>query len=440
VLLLLFAAFAVAAVRFVDVSMSRTALVAFATLHVLGALSILAVVDGVFVDVIPSLPGWRRTASLPIVFVVALVVLAPLAAARWRNLDRTDFRFVYRFTGVVLVFELARATVDGFDMATLQGASLVGKTPPQWSPVVFVWSLPILPILGLVVSSLFRGKLWTRQPYSFVLAHWAVLAGVIYFCARNHAGFGEAESYVRFYLIPALAIGLELGTLPWLLVLANADPANDALLARLGPPPPSLATVLRRVVGIGWPALSSAAMVVVAATFMAIDLPSAPKQTGSTQAVTPAGPNQASPALDLGSFPTPVLASPTVLFDLNSVTLSPQALATIGGLAATFKKNRGASIILRGYADIAEDQKTDADIGVKRAAAVRDALIKDGVPGQSIFAQGFAAQPGTPTAQSGQARQSGRVDIFVLAAPSTPPSNQAAPSAPTKQQAQPSKK
>src|SRR5258708_5385605 len=83
---------------------------------------------------------------------------------------------------------------------------------------------------------------------------------------------------------------------------------------------------------------SSAAMVVVAATFMAIYLPSAPKQTGSTQDVS------ASPALDLESFRTPrVLAYSTVPFDLNSVTLSPEALATIGGLAATIEKNRGAS-------------------------------------------------------------------------------------------------
>jgi outer membrane protein OmpA-like peptidoglycan-associated protein len=440
VLLSLFATFAVTALRVVDVSISKTALVGFATLLVLGALSIVAalVAGQSSLDAIPDLPGWRWPASLSIAFVVALAVCVPLSVARWRNLDRTAIRYIYGFVGIAILLEFARAAVDGFDVAVY--AELLERTLPDWRPSVLVWSLPILSVVGLLLPLTGGRRRMRPVPWFVVAVLWAVLAGAIYVASRNHAAFGEADRYVRFYLIPALAIGLELGTVPWVLVLANADPANDALLARLGPPPPSLAAVLRGVVGIGWPALSSAAMVVVAATFMAIYLPSAPKQPGSTQGVPPARQNEAPPPLELESFRTPVLASPTVLFDLNSVTLSPEALATIGGLAATFKKNRGASIILRGYADIAGDQKTDADIGAKRAAAVRDALIKDGVPGQSIFAQGFAAQPGTPTTQSSQARQRGRVDIFVLAAPSTPPSNQAAPSAPTKQQAPPSKK
>jgi OmpA family protein len=423
VLMFLFGTFAATSIRLVDVSMSKMALVGFATLQVLGALTIVAVVDGLLFEVIEAHQSvWQRAASLPIVFVVALAVCTPLAVARWRNLDRTRIRFIYRFAVTAILLELARAAVDGLDVAAYASKGL-GLQLPAWGPGVFVWSLPILSVLGLVILPSTGRRPRLRPAALFVVPLvWTVLAGVIYVCSTNHAAFGQAESNVRFYLIPALSIGLELGTFPLVLVLANANPANDTALARLGPPPPSLATLLRRLVGIGWPALSMVLAVVAVGTVLSIYMPSAPPVAIPKGPVVPIEQNTVAPRADV---PSP-LGSFTVFFDWNSTALSQQALNTIKQAAVAFQANPDARIIVSGYTDTSVDEKTALALTERQAAAVRDALMREGVPSQSISSQAYGSQkPLVPTAQGVREPQNRRVEIVLTRPTGQTPTQQA---------------
>jgi outer membrane protein OmpA-like peptidoglycan-associated protein len=415
VLLSVFATFAATAIRIVQVSPPQWVLVAYAVLHVLGALAIVSVFDNLIFEVIEShVPGWKRTASPSIVFVLALAVCVPFAVARWRDLDRTVIRFAYRFALLAIVLELARAAIDGLD--TSSPGRWSDSTLKEWTPGVFVWSIPVLSILGLIAAD--RNKTG-RRPVALlaVLYLWAFLAGGIWLCSRNGTAFGQAETYVRFYVIPALSLGLELGTLPLIMVLASSRPKDDQLLPRFGQPLPSLRKLLQRTVAIGWPALSTALAVVVVGAIAATNIPRAPPPSVPTP---PSTPSKAANAF-------------TVFFSNDESTLSQQALSTINQAAMAFKgEGSEARVQVRGYTDTSLEAAAAMALSLRRANAVKDALAKEGVPAQSITVIGYgSSNPLVPTGPNVREPQNQRV-VIDIAPPSASPAQQTAPAAPSK--------
>jgi hypothetical protein len=73
----------------VEVSTSRVQLVVVAILLGLGALAVVTIFYYMIQEEVEPIGGlWRCPPSLLMVFVAMLTVGAPLAIARWRNLDR----------------------------------------------------------------------------------------------------------------------------------------------------------------------------------------------------------------------------------------------------------------------------------------------------------------------------------------------------------------
>jgi outer membrane protein OmpA-like peptidoglycan-associated protein len=73
-----------------------------------------------------------------------------------------------------------------------------------------------------------------------------------------------------------------------------------------------------------------------------------------------------------------------VFFDFDRATLTPRALDIVREAANAAKANRTARIICTGHTDTAGAQAYNMALSLRRASAVKEALVRDGVPGASI--------------------------------------------------------
>ena len=80
--------------------------------------------------------------------------------------------------------------------------------------------------------------------------------------------------------------------------------------------------------------------------------------------------------------PPPVAAAPSfmVFFDWDRSNLSQQALNTIQQAADPFKAKGNARITATGHADTSGPEDYNMALSLRRANAVKDALVRDGVP------------------------------------------------------------
>jgi hypothetical protein len=90
--------------------------------------------------------------------------------------------------------------------------------------------------------------------------------------------------------------------------------------------------------------------------------------------------------------PQPQMASPpptqmkqlyVVYFNTGQSDLSPDAQATIGQAAATFKQG-GVAVAVKGHADRVGDQGMNLRLSLQRTAATKAALMANGVPESAI--------------------------------------------------------
>lgn len=103
-----------------------------------------------------------------------------------------------------------------------------------------------------------------------------------------------------------------------------------------------------------------------------------------------------------------------ILFDTGKFDLKPTALKNLADMAAILKKYPENVLTIRGYTDSTGSVTGNQLLSEKRATAVRDELIKGGVPSQTINVVGMGrenpvADNGTP---SGRA-QNRRVEIEI---------------------------
>jgi OmpA-OmpF porin, OOP family len=88
--------------------------------------------------------------------------------------------------------------------------------------------------------------------------------------------------------------------------------------------------------------------------------------------------------------PAPAVAPPSfmVFFDWDRSNLSAQALTTIKQAAAAFKSKGNARITATGHTDTSGPEAYNMALSLRRANAVKDALVREGVPATAITVVG----------------------------------------------------
>jgi OmpA-OmpF porin, OOP family len=114
--------------------------------------------------------------------------------------------------------------------------------------------------------------------------------------------------------------------------------------------------------------------------------------------------------------PPPMVAPPSfmVFFDWDRSNLSQQALNTIRQAAAAFKSKGNARITATGHTDTSGPEAYNMALSLRRANAVKDALVREGVPAQAITVIG-RGEAGllVQTADGVREPQNRRVEIVI---------------------------
>ena len=118
--------------------------------------------------------------------------------------------------------------------------------------------------------------------------------------------------------------------------------------------------------------------------------------------------------------PPPPAAAPAtppsfmVFFDWDRANISDQALATIRQAAAAFKQKGSARITATGHTDTSGPESYNMALSLRRANAVKDSLVREGVPASAIAVIGRGeSNPLVPTGDGVREPQNRRVEIVV---------------------------
>ena len=110
----------------------------------------------------------------------------------------------------------------------------------------------------------------------------------------------------------------------------------------------------------------------------------------------------------------PQATSFMVFFDWDRSNLSQQALATIGQAAQAFKTKGSARITATGHTDTSGPENYNMALSLRRANAVKDALVRNGVPATAIAVVGRGEQGLlVPTPDGVREPQNRRVEIVL---------------------------
>lgn len=127
----------------------------------------------------------------------------------------------------------------------------------------------------------------------------------------------------------------------------------------------------------------------------------APIDTGIETTSTEKTGGEGQPELDLEKLlftPGSQYGLETIYFDYDSSSLRPDAIATLQKNADKIKQVPGVIIQLAGHCDERGTQEYNLALGERRALAVRDYLIKLGIPGERLvtisYGEEFPADPG----------------------------------------------
>jgi len=122
------------------------------------------------------------------------------------------------------------------------------------------------------------------------------------------------------------------------------------------------------------------------------------------------------PAEEAAPPPPPPVASTSfmVFFDWDRSNLSAQALNTIKQAANAYKTKGSARLTATGHTDKSGPDNYNMALSLRRANAVKDALVREGVPATAITVVGRGeTQPLVPTADGVREPQNRRVEIVL---------------------------
>ena len=115
--------------------------------------------------------------------------------------------------------------------------------------------------------------------------------------------------------------------------------------------------------------------------------------------------------------PPPPAAAPQsfmVFFDWDRSNLSQQAVQVIGQAAAAFKSRGAARLVATGHTDTSGPENYNMALSLRRANAVKNELVRQGVPADAVSVVGRGEQGLlVPTADGVREPQNRRVEIAV---------------------------
>jgi len=107
----------------------------------------------------------------------------------------------------------------------------------------------------------------------------------------------------------------------------------------------------------------------------------------------------------------------TVYFNTGQSTLLPEANATVSQAAGAFRQG-GTAVAVRGHTDTVGNATYNMQLSRQRAANVKEALVRDGVPRSAILSGGLGEQNlPVPTADNVPERRNRSVDIAISRQP-----------------------
>ena len=112
--------------------------------------------------------------------------------------------------------------------------------------------------------------------------------------------------------------------------------------------------------------------------------------------------------------PAPQAPSFMVFFDWDRADLSAQAQTTIRQAADAYKTKGSARVTATGHTDKSGPEAYNMALSLRRANAVKDALVREGVPAQAIAVIGRGeSNPPVATGDGVREPQNRRVEIVV---------------------------
>jgi outer membrane protein OmpA-like peptidoglycan-associated protein len=111
-----------------------------------------------------------------------------------------------------------------------------------------------------------------------------------------------------------------------------------------------------------------------------------------------------------------VITAPSfmVFFDWDKSNLTDRAVDTIGKAAEAYKKKGGARVVANGHTDTSGPDLYNQALSLRRANAVKDELVRDGVRPEDISVVGLGeTSPLVPTGDGVREAQNRRVEIVV---------------------------
>ncbi len=103
-----------------------------------------------------------------------------------------------------------------------------------------------------------------------------------------------------------------------------------------------------------------------------------------------------------------------VFFDFDRATITSAGQQVVEAAASAYKGGGKARMELTGYTDLAGTQQYNLELSHKRAIAVRDQLVRDGVPASAIAVSWKGKEdPRVPTPDGVREPQNWRVEIVM---------------------------
>jgi OmpA-OmpF porin, OOP family len=104
----------------------------------------------------------------------------------------------------------------------------------------------------------------------------------------------------------------------------------------------------------------------------------------------------------------------SVHFDFDKATIRPDAVPVLNEAAETLKAEGGIAVIVEGHTDSVGTDAYNQKLSRRRADAVRQYLVKHGIPANRITAEGFGESRPVASNDTGDGRaQNRRVELRV---------------------------